>query len=556
MAVAQVGALVSFVDATTIVHSDFNANFTDLRTAFNNLVTSANQLAGGITVNGALTVASGGLTITAGDLTMGTAISQLVPGATSFSIRNNADSANNLILTNTGAATFRSTVSGITTLTATTLSGTLSTSAQPNITSTGTLSSLTLSGTLTAGGTINANTNAITGVTTLAMTGVLTSTLAAGTAPFTLSSNTLVTNLNVDRVDDQHGSFYRDAGNLNAGTILSARVSGSYTGITGVGTLAAGAVPASLVTAGTFGTGAYVFDNAISGITTGEYSSYLQGTTGNGYLDLRGDSGASINLRLTDAGKLFLGDTLNAKCSQGFTVQQGAFNDEIVGLKNSAVTHARTSIAETDTFGTLAIAAATFGGLQVRGIAEDDASAPIVMLIEAYGGQAGTNKTSAATALITLNASEHNGSNTVANITSDGNVFCVQGYVGDATRALFVVDAEGELLADGGTTTAAVTVFDEHDDAHLIRAFDLARSSKGRIRSAWDEHLKYNEQALVDCGVLGAPIAEGGLVNITQLQRLHNGCHWQAYVERQEMKELIVGQLGRIEDLERKLLAA
>lgn len=42
----------------------------------------------------------------------------------------------------------------------------------------------------------------------------------------------------------------------------------TMTGLTTIGTLVAGAVPASLVTAGTFGTGAYVFDNTVSGITT------------------------------------------------------------------------------------------------------------------------------------------------------------------------------------------------------------------------------------------------------------------------------------------------
>ena len=111
MAVAQVGALISFVDATTIVHSDFNSNFTDLRTAFNNLVTGANQLAGGITVNGALTVASGGVTVT-------------------------------------GNSTITGTLGGVTTLTATTLAGTLSTVTQNSVT---TMTGLVTVGALASG---------------------------------------------------------------------------------------------------------------------------------------------------------------------------------------------------------------------------------------------------------------------------------------------------------------------------------------------------------------------------------------------------------------------
>ena len=59
------------------------------------------------TVNGALTVASGGLTITAGDLTMSENASQIVPGATSFSIRDTADAEDNIITTDAGVTSLR-----------------------------------------------------------------------------------------------------------------------------------------------------------------------------------------------------------------------------------------------------------------------------------------------------------------------------------------------------------------------------------------------------------------------------------------------------------------
>lgn len=58
----------------------------------------------------------------------------------------------------------------------------------------------------------------------------LTSTVATGTAPFTVASTTAVTNLNADLLDGQHGAYYRDATNLNAGTVAVAR------GGTGLGT--------------------------------------------------------------------------------------------------------------------------------------------------------------------------------------------------------------------------------------------------------------------------------------------------------------------------------
>jgi len=73
---------------------------------------------GGFTAAKASTITAGGLTLAADDLTFGAAASQIVPGATSLSFRNTADSADNLIITNAGAATIRAgltiTASGLT----------------------------------------------------------------------------------------------------------------------------------------------------------------------------------------------------------------------------------------------------------------------------------------------------------------------------------------------------------------------------------------------------------------------------------------------------------
>ncbi len=51
-------------------------------------------------------------------------------------------------------------------------------------------------------------TGALSGVTTIAMSGQLTNTLAIGTAPFVITSTTLVANLNADLLDGQEGAFY------------------------------------------------------------------------------------------------------------------------------------------------------------------------------------------------------------------------------------------------------------------------------------------------------------------------------------------------------------
>lgn len=46
--------------------------------------------------------------------------------------------------------------------------------------------------------------------------------VTTGTAPFTVSSTTMVSNLNADLLDGQHSSFYQNATNINAGTLAIA----------------------------------------------------------------------------------------------------------------------------------------------------------------------------------------------------------------------------------------------------------------------------------------------------------------------------------------------
>lgn len=77
----------------------------------------------------------------------------------------------------------------------------------------------------------------------------LKSTVATGTAPFTVASTTLVTNLNADLLDGNTGSYYTNMDNASAGTLATAR------GGTGLSTFTAGgAVYATSSTALSSGT--------------------------------------------------------------------------------------------------------------------------------------------------------------------------------------------------------------------------------------------------------------------------------------------------------------
>jgi hypothetical protein len=83
-------------------------------------------------------------------------------------------------------------------------------------------------------------------------------TLTTSLAPLVVSSSVLVTNLNADILDNQHGAYYLNASNFNAGTLLAARLParlGDVTSAAGSDTYTLATVNA---TVGTFGSAAAV----------------------------------------------------------------------------------------------------------------------------------------------------------------------------------------------------------------------------------------------------------------------------------------------------------
>lgn len=430
-----------------------------------------------------------------------------------------------------GAFVFDNTVSGITTLTATTLAGTLSTAAQGNVTSLGTLTVLQVDNININGNTISSTAGTDLLITPLAgqqivldgaiiidagvLTGATSITSTAFVGALTGNADTATA---LETARNINGVSFDGSANITV-TAAAGTLSGA--------TLAAGVTASSLTSLGTL-SGDLALDGDL------DFVGPQAITTSTGDLSLTPAANLIMSPLLN-----FINESANANMTVGLTINQGANDDQILAFKSSDVSTGLTTIAtqdvESDDYASFSKFVALSGGLQMQ-VMYEDAAGGTVWNVEVLGGTALTTKTVAGVGLITFYASEHNGANALADITADGNVFSVRGRVGGAARTLFLVDEDGDLFADGGTTTAAVTVFDEHEDAQLIRAFDLARAPGKAIRSAWDEHVKYNERALVDCGVLGAPIADGGLVCITQLQRLHNGAIWQAYVDRQELK--------------------
>jgi uncharacterized protein (DUF2461 family) len=61
------------------------------------------------------------------------------------------------------------------------------------------------------------------------------------------------------------------------------------------------------------------------------------------------------------------------------------------------------------------------------------------------------------------------------------------------------------------------------------------------IKNKFDEFVEYNHEKLAELKLVGRE--EDGtpnhFINVTGLQRLHNGAIWQQYTEMQKMKELM-----------------
>ena len=230
----------------------------------------------------------------------------------------------------------------------------------------------------------------------------------------------------------------------------------------------------------------------------------------------------------------------------GLTINQEGNNGDILAFKSSDVGHGVTDFAETDTYARFTNHHDTQGGLQIMGFRDDNTIA-----LELRGTEVDDNtaKSSSAEAPVQVNAFKK-ASATVAGIGTNGNVFAAKSN--DVTK--FLVDVEGQIYATADGHTGDISVgqlADKYDDALLVRALDHVKTSagtKGMIEDKWDDFVKYNEQDLVDAGVLGESIENGGLLNVTGLQRLHNGAIWQGYTRQMEQEE-------RIKELETRLLA-
>src|SRR3990167_2349278 len=306
-----------------------------------------------------------------------------------------------------------------------------------------------------------------------------------------------------------------------------------------------------------WGAGIFELNNAIEwdtgvAVVAGEYS-IGRDADGTNQLHFNVPTGATYEWSTNDvsqmvfgAGILYLGDTGNGNMTVGLTINQGAADNQAQAWKSSDVSHAMTNVAEADTYGSVQKTDGAYGGLFIEGYIATGKNDGGLLLAGIGTDAASTTHSASGNGVVRISAGV-NSAGSRGSVGANGNLLSVENL--GSTR--FIVDAEGDLFADGSD----VTVYDEYDDAMMLRAFDLNRGERGIVESEWDRFVTYNERDLVNIGILGAPRSEGGLINYTLLARFQNGAIWQARQRHFEQAERIAALEGQIAELRHRLEA-
>jgi hypothetical protein len=184
---------------------------------------------------------------------------------------------------------------------------------------------------------------------------------------------------------------------------------------------------------------------------------------------------------------------------------------------------------ETDTFAAIAKQSATKGGLQIRAFAEDRTEEWLEMNCQADSDPTTSRATNVKGAFV-IGVNKKSGSG-VTSVGSNGNLLSIANY----TNTRFFFDAEGDFHADSGSGT-----YDAYDDAHLVRAFDITKGT-GVIESKFDKFVQYNHDKLAELNLVGRENdgTPNHFINVTGMQRLHNGAIWQQYEKHNQLLEAV-----------------
>ena len=233
-----------------------------------------------------------------------------------------------------------------------------------------------------------------------------------------------------------------------------------------------------------------------------------------------------------------VGDCANGKMTVGVNICQAGSDDEIFSLKSSDVAHGMTSLSETDTMLAFTKGHACEGHIVLHAYSEG----VVALHTRGYATCPQTTDTSSSKGVISFQGYKKSGTSN-AQLATNENAFTVGG---GAVNAVFLIKGNGDL--HGADTS--ISSLDTHCDVGLIRAIETTKRTEGIIKSKWDDHVHENIDSLIDAGLYSVPPWEGGLLNLSQLWRLHNGAIWQLWTTIKDQGEEILGLRQQLTALE------
>jgi len=196
-----------------------------------------------------------------------------------------------------------------------------------------------------------------------------------------------------------------------------------------------------------------------------------------------------------DGNLFFLNETANADMTLGFTINQGANDNDAVTFKSSDVAHPFTSLAEADTWGHMKKAAAASGGVRLEGLKETGSL--VIYLLGRAGAAADTDDTTGSHAIVKLDGSITDGGTgaTVAAATGNVHAFSNNG----TTRVIF----KGDGTIHASDTTWA-TALDDIPDALAARAYttEMAHRQGEGLLAGMEVHASELVQRMEDVGIV------------------------------------------------------
>jgi hypothetical protein len=326
--------------------------------------------------------------------------------------------------------------------------------------------------------------------------------------------------------NDKTNMFFVDAGNNKIGinTTGSSPSQVTIEDVTGNG---GGTLGLTTDTSGTSDNlGRFHFGNATDGSLAAIFG-IADGASDAGALTFRTEAtGAALEeaLRIDSNRKLATnGETAGDTGEGGLCLNQAANDDVIFTMKSSDVAHGVTNVAQTDTYAVFGKKDASSGALSVQAFGEGGDG----MLFRSYiTSQHNPSNNTGSNGIFTFDGVLKSGTGGTSLNASDNLVV----FKNDNTTKI-IIDAGGDVLGNNSVGT-----FDEYEDAHLVRAYDLSHG-RGVIASQFDKFIQYNKKDLADCKLIGTEKdgTPNDFVNWFGMIRLHNGSIWQQYEKTERL---------------------